>query len=58
MIGILVALPLSAALVVVLVAFAGLPVIAGLVLLAVLDTGIVLGGYLAVRRSLASLRRR
>ena len=58
MVGILAALPLSAALVILLVAYAGMPALAGLALLAVLDAGIVLGGYLAVRRSLSLLRGR
>ena len=56
-VGILAALPLSAALVVVLVAFADLLPLAGLALLAVLDVAIVAGGYFVVRRSLMAAER-
>ncbi len=52
------ALPASAALVVVLVIFTGLPVVAGLLLLVAFDVAIVVGGYVAVRGSLAAADRR
>ena len=48
--GIVVALGLSGVLVVLLVAAAGMPLAAGLVLLAVLDAAIIGGGYAAMRR--------
>ena len=51
--GILVALGLSGVLVVLLVAAAGMPLVAGLVLLAALDAAIIGGGYAAMRRSTA-----
>ena len=47
-------LPLSAAGVVVLVAATDLPAAAGLAILAALDLAIIVGGYVAVRRSLSS----
>jgi hypothetical protein len=50
-IAIIAGLPASAALVVALVAVIGLPLPAGLLLLASLDVGIIVGGYAAVRRS-------
>ena len=48
--GIVVSLGLSGVLVVVLVAFAGMPLGAGLGLLAALDVAIVGGGYAGMRR--------
>ena len=50
-IAIIAGLPASAALVVALVVVTGLPLPLGLLLLAALDVGIVVGGYAAVRRS-------
>ena len=51
------ALPASGALVVVLAVFAGLHIGVGLLLLLVLDVAIVVGGYVAVRGSLAAADR-
>ena len=51
------ALPAGGALVVVLAVFAGLHIGVGLLLLLVLDVAIVVGGYVAVRGSLAAADR-
>ena len=50
-IAIIAGLPASAALVIALVVVTGLPLAVGLLLLAVLDLGIIVSGYAAVRRS-------
>ena len=51
------ALPASGALMVVLAVFTGLHIGVGLLLLLVLDVAIVVGGYVAVRGSLAAADR-
>ena len=50
-IAILAGLPASAGLVAALVLAADFPLISGLLLLAVLDVAILVGGYIAIRRS-------
>ena len=50
-------LPLSAAGVILMVAATDLPAIAGLAILAAVDLAIIVGGYVAVRRSLSSTPR-
>jgi hypothetical protein len=50
-IAILAGLPISAGLVAALVLAADFPLFAGLLLLAVLDVAILVGGYIAIRRS-------
>jgi membrane protein implicated in regulation of membrane protease activity len=50
--AILLALPLSAAAIALLVIVVGMPLWAGLTALAVIDVAIIVGGYVAVKRSL------
>jgi hypothetical protein len=51
--AILLALPLSAAAIALLVIVVGVPLWVGLTALAVIDVAIIVGGYAAVKRSLA-----
>ena len=51
--AILLSLPLSAAAIALLVIVVGVPLWAGLAALAVIDVAIIVGGYVAVKRSLA-----
>jgi hypothetical protein len=55
-VAILVGLLASGAGIIVLVAIAAVPIATGLILLAMLDAVIIVGGYMAVRRSLSGTR--